>query len=82
MKKQSVSTTKMKERVELVEINSEMTREQVLKNLIESLTKQGFKISDKKQNKKMTPRQRGHHHFLMILNILISFQLGKIAHHL
>tara|TARA_Y100000992_G_scaffold239319_1_gene170075 strand:- start:41 stop:157 length:117 start_codon:yes stop_codon:yes gene_type:complete len=38
----------MKERVELVEINSEMTREQMLKNLIESLTKQGFKISDKK----------------------------------
>ena len=48
MKKQSVSTTKMRERVELVEINSEMTREQVLKNLVESLTKQRFKISDKK----------------------------------
>ena len=48
MKKQSVSTTKMRERLELVEINSKMTREQALKNLIESLTKQGFKISDKK----------------------------------
>ena len=48
MKKQSVSTTKSRKRVELVEINSEMTREQMLKNLIESLTKQGFKISDKK----------------------------------
>jgi len=48
MKKQSVSTTKSRKRVELVEINSEMSREQALKNLIESLTKQGFKISDKK----------------------------------
>ena len=48
MKKQSLSPTKMRKQVELVEINSEMTREQMLKNLIESLTKQGFKISDKK----------------------------------
>ena len=48
MKKRSVSTTKTIKRVELVEINSKMTREQVLKNLIESLTKQGFKITDKK----------------------------------
>ena len=48
MKKQSVSTTKTRKPVELVEINSKMTREQALKNLIESLTKQGFKIRDKK----------------------------------
>ena len=48
MKKLSVSTTKKIKSVELVEINSEMTREQALKNLIESLTQQGFRISDKK----------------------------------
>tara|TARA_A100000164_G_C21520261_1_gene591151 strand:+ start:331 stop:474 length:144 start_codon:yes stop_codon:yes gene_type:complete len=47
MKKQSVSTTKNEEKVELVEINSTMTRERVLKNLLDSLKKQGFKITDK-----------------------------------
>ena len=47
MKKQSVSTTKNEEKVELVEINSTMTREQVLKNLLDSLKKQGFKITNK-----------------------------------
>tara|TARA_B100001173_G_C15865651_1_gene494981 strand:- start:321 stop:464 length:144 start_codon:yes stop_codon:yes gene_type:complete len=47
MKKQSVSTTKDEEIVELVEINSTMTRERVLKNLLDSLKKQGFKITDK-----------------------------------
>ena len=47
MKKQSVSTTKNEEIVELVEINSTMTRERVLKNLLDSLKKQGFKITDK-----------------------------------
>tara|TARA_B100001250_G_scaffold128772_1_gene109650 strand:+ start:388 stop:531 length:144 start_codon:yes stop_codon:yes gene_type:complete len=47
MKKQSVSTTKDEEKVELVEINSTMTRERVLKNLLDSLKKQGFKITDK-----------------------------------
>jgi len=47
MKKQSVSTTKDEEKVELVEINSTMTREQVLKNLLDSLKKQGFKITNK-----------------------------------
>ena len=46
MKKQSVSTTKNEEKVELVEINSTMTREQVLKNLLDSLKKQGFKITN------------------------------------
>ena len=47
MKKLSVSTTKNEEKVELVEINSTMTRERVLKNLLDSLKKQGFKITDK-----------------------------------
>ena len=47
MKKQSVSTTKNEEIVELVEINSTMTRERVLKNLLDSLKKQGFKITNK-----------------------------------
>ncbi len=47
MKKQSVSTTKDEEKVELVEINSTMTRERVLKNLLNSLKKQGFKITNK-----------------------------------
>ena len=47
MKKQSVSTTKNVEKIELVEINSTMTRERVLKNLLDSLKKQGFKITDK-----------------------------------
>jgi len=47
MKKQSVSTTKNEEKVELVEINSTMTRERVLKNLLNSLKKQGFKITNK-----------------------------------
>ena len=47
MKKKSVSTTKDEEKVELVEINSKMTREQVLKNLLDSLKKQGFKITNK-----------------------------------
>tara|TARA_B100000530_G_scaffold297155_1_gene216331 strand:- start:27 stop:170 length:144 start_codon:yes stop_codon:yes gene_type:complete len=47
MKKQSVSTTKDEEKVELVEINSTMTRERVLKNLLDSLKKQGFKITNK-----------------------------------
>ncbi len=47
MKKQSVSTTKNEEKVELVEINSTMTRERVLKNLLDSLKKQGFKITNK-----------------------------------
>ena len=47
MKKQSVSTTKDEEKVELVEINSSMTRERVLKNLLDSLKKQGFKITNK-----------------------------------
>ena len=47
MKKLSVSTTKNEEKVELVEINSTMTREQVLKNLLDSLKKQGFKITNK-----------------------------------
>ena len=47
MKKQSVSTTKDEEKVELVEINSKMTRERVLKNLLDSLKKQGFKITNK-----------------------------------
>ena len=47
MKKQSVSTTKDDEKVELVEINSTMTRERVLKNLLDSLKKQGFKITNK-----------------------------------
>jgi uncharacterized protein (DUF302 family) len=46
MKKQSVSTTNKDRTIELVEINSKMTREQVLTNLIESLKKQGFKITD------------------------------------
>ena len=46
MKKQSVSTTKNEEKVELVEINSTMTRERVLKNLLDSLKKQGFKITN------------------------------------
>ena len=48
MKKSSVSTTNTRKPLELVEINSEMTRDQALKNLIESLKKQGFKISDNK----------------------------------
>ncbi|CAI8318283.1 MAG: Uncharacterised protein [Gammaproteobacteria bacterium] len=47
MKKLSVSTTKNEEKVELVEINSTMTRERVLKNLLDSLKKQGFKITNK-----------------------------------
>ena len=47
MKKQSVSTTKDEEKVELVEINSTRTRERVLKNLLDSLKKQGFKITNK-----------------------------------
>ena len=47
MKKLSVSTTKNEEIVELVEINSTMTRERVLKNLLDSLKKQGFKITNK-----------------------------------
>ena len=47
MKKQSVTTTKDEEKVELVEINSTMTRERVLKNLLDSLKKQGFKITNK-----------------------------------
>ena len=47
MKKQSVSPTKDEEKVELVEINSTMTREQVLKNLLDSLKKQWFKITNK-----------------------------------
>ena len=47
MKKQSASTTKNEEKVELVEINSTMTRERVLKNLLDSLKKQGFKITNK-----------------------------------
>ena len=47
MKKQSVSTTKKEEKVELVEINSTMTRERALKNLLDSLKKQGFKITNK-----------------------------------
>ena len=47
MKKQSVFTTKNEEKIELVEINSTMTRERVLKNLLDSLKKQGFKITNK-----------------------------------
>ena len=47
MKKQSVSTTKDEEKVELVEINSTMTSERILKNLLDSLKKQGFKITNK-----------------------------------
>ena len=47
MKKQSVSTTKNEEKIELVEINSTMTSERVLKNLLDSLKKQGFKITNK-----------------------------------
>ena len=46
MKKQSVSTTKNVEKIELVEINATMTRELVLKNLLNSLKKQGFKITN------------------------------------
>jgi hypothetical protein len=48
MKKQSVSITRKEKLVELVEINSKMTREQALRNLIESLRKQGFKFTDNK----------------------------------
>ena len=48
MKKQSVSITSKEKLVELVEINSKMTREQALRNLIESLRKQGFKFTDNK----------------------------------
>ena len=77
MKKQSVSTTKMRKRVELVEINSEMTREQVLKNLIESLTKQGFRISDKKQNKKNDPSLEGSSSFPYDIECPYQFSIGK-----
>ncbi len=48
MKKQSVSITRKEKLVELVEINSKMTREQALRNLIESLRNQGFKFTDNK----------------------------------
>ena len=48
MKKQSVSITSKEKLVELVEINSKMPREQALRNLIESLRKQGFKFTDNK----------------------------------
>ena len=48
MKKQSVSITRKEKLVELVEINSKMTREQALRNLIESLRKHGFKFTDNK----------------------------------
>ena len=48
MKKQSVSITRKEKLIELVEINSKMTREQALRNLLESLRKQGFKFTDNK----------------------------------
>ena len=48
MKKQSVSTTKKK--TKLVELNSTMSREQMLMNLLESLESQGFKITGKSNN--------------------------------
>ena len=60
MKKQSVSITSKEKLVELVEINSKMPREQALRNLIESLRKQGFKFTDNKQNvKKNDPSLEG-----------------------
>ena len=49
LKKLSVSTTNKK--IKLVEFKPTMSREKMLKNLLESLKSQGFRITGESKNK-------------------------------